>query len=67
MVKPFSVRDLYKRMEAIIERPRQFVRSGDFFGPDRRRKKDEWFNGELKRETDVTPEDYMLINVKQGR
>ena len=67
MVKPFSVRDLYKRIETIIERPRQFIRSDNFFGPDRRRKKDEWFNGELKRETDITPEDYMLISAKQER
>ena len=39
LVKPFRARDLYKRLVQVIERPRQFVRSGDFFGPDRRRKK----------------------------
>src|SRR5690606_14043240 len=36
LVKPFNARDLYKRIAQVIERPRQFVRSEDFFGPDRR-------------------------------
>lgn len=52
LVKPFTARDLYKRIAQIIERPRQFVRSDDFFGPDRRRKADALFNGPYKRETD---------------
>jgi len=37
IVKPFTAHTLYKRIERIIEQPRQFVRSNDFFGPDRRR------------------------------
>ncbi|MEK7802020.1 MAG: response regulator [Pseudomonadota bacterium] len=53
LVKPFTARDLYKRVAQIIERPRQFVRSEDFFGPDRRRKADESFKGTYKRETDI--------------
>lgn len=58
LVKPFTARDLYKRIHQIIERPRQFVRSDDFFGPDRRRKKANNFQGPFKRQTDVRPEDY---------
>lgn len=38
MVKPFTANDLYKRIDQIIMKPRQFVKSPDFFGPDRRRK-----------------------------
>lgn len=53
LVKPFTARDLYKRIAQIIERPRQFVRSEDFFGPDRRRKPDETFQGPFKRESDI--------------
>src|SRR5690348_5779042 len=34
--KPFTADSLYKRIEAIIERPRPFVRIPEFFGPDRR-------------------------------
>lgn len=37
LVKPFTANDLYKRIAQIIERPRQFVKHDDFFGPDRRR------------------------------
>ncbi len=53
LVKPFTARDLYKRIAQIIERPRQFVRSEDFFGPDRRRKAAENFSGPYKRDTDI--------------
>lgn len=53
LVKPFTARDLYKRIAQIIERPRQFVRSEDFFGPDRRRKADTTFKGPYKREADI--------------
>jgi DNA-binding response OmpR family regulator len=52
LVKPFTARDLYRRVEEIIERPRQFVRSEDFFGPDRRRRRDTGFEGPFRREID---------------
>lgn len=52
LVKPFTARDLYKRIEQVIERPRQFVRNEDFFGPDRRRKILEDYKGRFKRESD---------------
>ncbi|MGB4058274.1 MAG: response regulator [Alphaproteobacteria bacterium] len=53
LVKPFTARDLYKRIYQVIERPRQFVRSEDFFGPDRRRKKTPDYNGPRRREVDT--------------
>jgi two-component system chemotaxis response regulator CheY len=49
LVKPFNVRDLYKRMHEIIENPRQFVDSDDFFGPDRRRKATKEYKGPQRR------------------
>ncbi len=52
LVKPFNARDLYRRIAQIIEKPRQFVRSEDFFGPDRRRKKEKDYNGPDRREGD---------------
>ncbi len=60
LVKPFNARDLYKRLEQIIERPRQFVRSEGFFGPDRRRNRKDGYDGQLRRQTDVRQEDYDL-------
>lgn len=52
LVKPFSAQDLYKRVEQIIEKPRQFVDTGEFFGPDRRRKRDEGYEGVRRRDND---------------
>lgn len=53
LVKPFTARDLYKRIAQIIERPRQFVKSEDFFGPDRRRKASPAYTGPLRRDSDM--------------
>lgn len=52
LVKPFNTRDLYKRLYQIIEKPRQFVRCENFFGPDRRRKRQEEYKGPFRRKTD---------------
>ncbi len=52
LAKPFNTRDLYKRLHRIIEQPRQFVRCEDFFGPDRRRKSPETYNGKKRRKDD---------------
>jgi two-component system chemotaxis response regulator CheY len=60
LVKPFTARDLYRRLYQIIERPRQFVRSEDFFGPDRRRKGAADYQGPLRRDTDVQADDYFV-------
>ncbi len=37
MAKPVSARSLYARIVSIIENPRPFVRTNEYFGPDRRR------------------------------
>ena len=38
VVKPLSAKALFGRIVNVIEHPRQFVRTDNFFGPDRRRK-----------------------------
>lgn len=38
LAKPVSVASLYDRLVQVIENPRPFVRTGTFFGPDRRRR-----------------------------
>ena len=38
LMKPVSARMLFSRLNAVIEHPRRFVRAGEYFGPDRRRK-----------------------------
>lgn len=52
LVKPFNSRDLYNRIVQIIEKPRQFVDTGEFFGPDRRRRMAPDYQGPKKREND---------------
>ena len=38
MVKPISARGLYSRLLEVINNPRAFIRTKDFFGPERRRR-----------------------------
>ncbi|MBU0800663.1 MAG: response regulator [Alphaproteobacteria bacterium] len=63
LVKPFNARDLYKRMAQVIERPRQFVRSEDFFGPDRRRKSEQEYTGPQRREADDAAQTALMAQV----
>lgn len=51
LAKPVTPDGVYKRLQAIIERPRAFVKVGKYVGPDRRRKLED-FTGELKRDDD---------------
>ncbi len=37
LAKPVTARELYSRLVTVIEKPRQFVRASEYFGPDRRR------------------------------
>jgi two-component system, chemotaxis family, chemotaxis protein CheY len=55
VVKPFTARDLFSKLEHIIEKPRQFVDADSFFGPDRRRRNKEDFEGGAKRNADHRP------------
>jgi DNA-binding response OmpR family regulator len=48
LVKPLSASALFTRISAVIERPRQFVRVGEFFGPDRRRRKEDYAGDERR-------------------
>ena len=53
LVKPISARTLYKHISNVIERPRQFVRSKTYFGPDRRRKRANFtYDGPERRQDD---------------
>ncbi|MCW8836268.1 MAG: response regulator [Rhodospirillales bacterium] len=39
LAKPFSVTAVYRRILEVIDYPRQFVATSNYFGPDRRRRK----------------------------
>ncbi len=49
LAKPFKVDSVLKRLETVIESPRSFIRTANYFGPDRRRKIDEPYDGAERR------------------
>lgn len=49
LVKPFSTDDLTKRIVYMLNKPRQFVESKNFFGPDRRRREAPDYDGPDRR------------------
>ena len=55
--KPFSVESVYKKVLEVIDYPRQFVATQNFFGPDRRRKN----YGAPEGERRVTKDDDVVI------
>ena len=52
VVKPVNARTLLDRVMAVIYRPRPFVRTNTYFGPDRRRRADPAFTGPYRRVSD---------------
>jgi two-component system chemotaxis response regulator CheY len=52
VAKPLTAKAVLERIQAVIYRPRPFVRTPSYFGPDRRRREDPGFNGPWRRTTD---------------
>jgi two-component system chemotaxis response regulator CheY len=55
--KPVTARGVIERINRVVESPRSFVRTGDYFGPDRRRRDDPSFPGPYRRHGDKAPEE----------
>ncbi len=51
LAKPVSATKLYAKIKNIIEHPRDFIRTEDYFGPDRRRRDDPDYNGPERRKS----------------
>jgi DNA-binding response OmpR family regulator len=49
LVKPFTVTAMYERLQSLVHRPRSFVHTADYFGPDRRRRRDLSYQGRERR------------------
>jgi CheY-like chemotaxis protein len=47
--KPVTAAEMIRKVGAVIDRPRPFVRTDSYFGPDRRRYSDPHFDGEERR------------------
>jgi DNA-binding NtrC family response regulator len=50
--KPVTARGVLERIARVVDSPRPFVRSADYFGPDRRRRADPNYNGPRRRVAD---------------
>ncbi len=57
IVKPVTARAVISRLESVILRPRPFIQSESYFGPDRRRRDDPAFEGPWRRSGDAKRED----------
>ena len=53
--KPISVKAVLERLAAIIDRPRDFIRAVEYFGPDRRRRKSPEETRPQRRKSDTQP------------
>ncbi len=56
LAKPISAKSLLSRIMAVLGEPRKFIRSGDYFGPDRRRKDSPSYRGAERRKVNIVSE-----------
>jgi two-component system chemotaxis response regulator CheY len=56
VVKPVTARSILSRIQAVIFKPRPYVRTGDYFGPCRRRVSDAAHKGPFRRGDDAQRE-----------
>jgi len=52
LAKPLNARGVVQRITEVVENPRPFVRTENYFGPDRRRRADPAFTGPYRRDGD---------------
>ena len=52
LIKPFTAQQLARRIAYVINKPRDFIETRIFFGPDRRRQNPAHFNGPYRRTDD---------------
>jgi CheY-like chemotaxis protein len=55
VIKPFTPAGLLSRIQLVLTKPREFIVTEDYVGPDRRRRTEASYTGPLRRTTD--PED----------
>lgn len=63
--KPVTATELYRKVCAVINTPRSFIRTNVYFGPDRRRRKDDSYRGKERRENLFGPKGTTLLSMKQ--
>jgi len=56
LAKPVTAQGVIRRITQVVNSPRSFIRTGDYFGPDRRRHKDLGWPGPFRRADDKRSE-----------
>jgi two-component system, chemotaxis family, chemotaxis protein CheY len=59
--KPVTAIELYRKFSAVINTPRSFVRTSEYFGPDRRRRKNDHYKGAERREALFGPKSTTVL------
>jgi two-component system, chemotaxis family, chemotaxis protein CheY len=59
--KPVTATELYRKVCAVINTPRSFIRTSVYFGPDRRRRKDDSYKGSERRENLFGPKGAAIL------
>lgn len=54
VVKPITAKAVFDRIQAVIMRPRPFIKASAYFGPDRRRSTPSTYSGPMRRKDDQT-------------
>ncbi|HOY76754.1 MAG TPA: response regulator [Hyphomonadaceae bacterium] len=62
--KPVTATELYRKVCTVINTPRSFIRTSVYFGPDRRRRKDDHYKGKERRENLFGPKGATLFPAK---
>lgn len=67
LLVPFSANNLINKVLYVIENPRPFIETADYFGPDRRRKEDPNYKGQERRKKvkGMTPEQISALLMKK--
>jgi len=67
LTKPISAKSLYERIVNVVVRPRPFVKTKTYFGPDRRRNVNPNYIGVERRKTvksDLVRQDHLIDKAK---
>jgi two-component system, chemotaxis family, chemotaxis protein CheY len=56
LVKPVTAKSLMARINMVVNHPRSFVKAPNYFGPDRRRRREKEFSGPWRRAEDSETE-----------
>ena len=67
LTKPISAKSLYERIVNVVVRPRPFVKTKTYFGPDRRRNVNPNYTGVERRKTvktDLVRQDHLIDKAK---